>query len=122
MSANKVILVTGSNTGIGYEIVRLLAAKGHTVYLASRKESAGLEAVYTPFLPVHSADRLIWSYSAKIKNEKKLDVKFVQLDITNASSVQAAAAKIEKDEGRLNVLVNNAGALYSTPANFSAQS
>jgi NAD(P)-dependent dehydrogenase (short-subunit alcohol dehydrogenase family) len=46
MSSSKVILVTGSNTGIGYELVHLLAAKGHTVYLASRKESAGTEAVY----------------------------------------------------------------------------
>ncbi|KAJ7120592.1 hypothetical protein C8R43DRAFT_1151487 [Mycena crocata] len=91
MSSNKVILVTGSNAGIGYELVHLLAAKGHIVYLASRKEAAGLEAV------------------AKIKKEKKLNVKFVQLDITDIASVNAAVAKIEKDEGRLDVLVNNAG-------------
>ncbi|KAJ7748927.1 hypothetical protein B0H16DRAFT_1552242 [Mycena metata] len=90
-STNKVILVTGSNTGIGYDLVHLLAAKGHTVYLASRKEAAGTEAV------------------AKIKKEKNLDVKFVQLDVTDPASVAAAAAKIEKEEGRLNVLVNNAG-------------
>jgi len=91
MSSSKVILVTGSNTGIGYELVHLLAAKGHTVYLASRKESAGHEAV------------------AKIKKEKNLDVKFVQLDVTDIASVEAAVAKITKDEGRLHVLVNNAG-------------
>ncbi|KAJ7274855.1 hypothetical protein C8J57DRAFT_1466747 [Mycena rebaudengoi] len=89
--SNKVILVTGSNTGIGYELVHLLAAKGHTVYLASRKESAGKDAV------------------AKIKKEKNLDVKFVQLDVTDIASIKAAAATIEKAEGRLNVLVNNAG-------------
>ncbi|KAF7360032.1 hypothetical protein MVEN_00730900 [Mycena venus] len=91
MSSGKVILVTGSNTGIGYELVHLLAAKGHTVYLASRKEAAGTEAV------------------AKIKKEKNLDVKFVQLDVTDIASVEAAVAKIEKEAGRLNVLVNNAG-------------
>ncbi|KAJ7060440.1 hypothetical protein C8F01DRAFT_1370061 [Mycena amicta] len=89
--AAKIILVTGSNTGIGFELVGLLAAKGHTVYLASRKEDAGLEAV------------------AKLKKEKNLDVKFVQLDITDAASAEAAAAKIKRDEGRLDVLVNNAG-------------
>jgi NAD(P)-dependent dehydrogenase (short-subunit alcohol dehydrogenase family) len=50
MSANKVILVTGSNSGIGYELVHILASKGHTVYLASRKESAGIEAVYDSLL------------------------------------------------------------------------
>jgi len=91
MSPNKVILVTGSNTGIGYELVHLLAARGNTVYLASRKEAAGLDAV------------------ASIKKEKNLAVKFVQLDITDIASVEAAAAKIQKDEGRLDVLVNNAG-------------
>ncbi|KAF7308991.1 hypothetical protein MKEN_01100000 [Mycena kentingensis (nom. inval.)] len=88
MSANKVILVTGSNGGIGHELVKLLAAKGHTVYLASRGEKAGLEAV---------------------EAIKKENDKFVQLDITDIKSVEAAAAKIKSAEGRLDVLVNNAG-------------
>jgi NAD(P)-dependent dehydrogenase (short-subunit alcohol dehydrogenase family) len=48
-------------------------------------------------------------YRAKIKKEKNLDVKFVQLDVTDIASVEAAVAKIQKDEGRLHVLVNNAG-------------
>ncbi|CAK5284604.1 unnamed protein product [Mycena citricolor] len=91
MSSTKVILVTGSNTGIGYELVHLLAAQGHTVYLASRKEQAGLDAV------------------SQIKKEKGLSVKYVKLDVTDVSSIKAAVAQIEKDEGRLNVLVNNAG-------------
>ncbi|KAF8143502.1 hypothetical protein K438DRAFT_1691316 [Mycena galopus ATCC 62051] len=91
MSSGKVILVTGSNTGMGYELVHLLAAKGHTVYLASRKESSGIDAV------------------ARIKKEKNLDVKFAQLDVTDIASVEAAVAKIQKEENRLDVLVNNAG-------------
>ncbi|KAF7304025.1 hypothetical protein MIND_00633700 [Mycena indigotica] len=91
--SSRIILVTGSNTGIGYELVHLLAAKGHTVYLASRKEAAGLAAV------------------EKIKKEKGFDVKFVQLDTNDSKSVDTAAAKIKADEGRLDVLVNNAGAL-----------
>ncbi|KAJ7290680.1 hypothetical protein C8J57DRAFT_1430104 [Mycena rebaudengoi] len=72
--ASRVILVTGSNTGIGYVAAHILAAKGHIVHISSRKEHAGKEA------------------------EKNLDVKFVQLDVT-----------VEKAEGRLDVLVNNAG-------------
>ncbi|KAJ7641033.1 hypothetical protein FB45DRAFT_737919 [Roridomyces roridus] len=91
MSTSKIILVTGSNTGIGYSLVELLAAKGHTVYLASRGEAAGLEAI------------------AKLKQEKNLDVKFVQLDVTDDASIKAAVATIEKAEGKLDVLVNNAG-------------
>ena len=43
---SKVILVTGSNAGIGFELVRLLAEKGHTVYLSARNENAGIKAVY----------------------------------------------------------------------------
>jgi NAD(P)-dependent dehydrogenase (short-subunit alcohol dehydrogenase family) len=43
--ASRVILVTGSNTGIGYAAAHILAAKGHVVYISSRKEHAGKEAV-----------------------------------------------------------------------------
>jgi NAD(P)-dependent dehydrogenase (short-subunit alcohol dehydrogenase family) len=42
---SKTILVTGANTGIGFALVRLLAEKGHTVYLGARNERAGKEAV-----------------------------------------------------------------------------
>ncbi|KAJ7880045.1 hypothetical protein B0H14DRAFT_2189770, partial [Mycena olivaceomarginata] len=67
---------------------------GHTVYLASCKESARTEAV------------------AKIKKEKNLNVKFVQLEITDITLVEAAIATIKKTEGRLDVLVNNAGTRF----------
>ncbi|KAM6497362.1 hypothetical protein JOM56_007835 [Amanita muscaria] len=83
---SKVILVTGANTGIGYELVRLLAQKGHRVYLAARNETAGQEAA----------------------TKLNLDVKYVHLDVTDVESIKAAKATIEKDEGRLDVLVNNA--------------
>ncbi len=46
---------------------------------------------------------------AKLKKDHNLDVKFVQLDITNEASVKAAKETIEKAEGRLDTLVNNAG-------------
>jgi len=88
--SSRTILVTGSNAGIGLELVRLLAAKGHTVYLASRNEIAGKEA------------------QAALKNEG-LNVKLVQLDVTDAQSIVAAKEAIEKAEGHLDVLVNNAG-------------
>ncbi|KAK0191887.1 hypothetical protein F5146DRAFT_1135611 [Armillaria mellea] len=90
----RVILVTGSNDGIGYELVRLLAEKGHTVYLASRSEASGKAA------------------QAKLKDEYNLVVKLVQLDVTDAASIQAAKDTIEKAEGRLDTLVNNAGMSY----------
>ncbi|EEB98002.1 hypothetical protein MPER_02572 [Moniliophthora perniciosa FA553] len=89
---NRVILVTGSNTGIGYELVKLLAHLGHTVYLASRTDDKGIEA------------------QAKLKEEDGLDVKYVQIDVTSDESVSRARDVILKAEGRLDVLVNNAGA------------
>jgi len=93
MSASRVILVTGSNAGIGLELVRLLAEKGHNVYLAARKEAAGKEAV-------------------EALKKDGLNVKFVQLDVTDIKSVVSAKDVIEKAEGRLDVLVNNAGVSY----------
>ncbi|KAL0062704.1 hypothetical protein AAF712_010399 [Marasmius tenuissimus] len=87
----RVILVTGSNTGIGYEIVKGLAQKGQTVYLAARSEAKGKEA------------------QEKLKKENNLDVKFVLLNVEDLKSIEAARDFIEKAEGRLDVLVNNAG-------------
>ncbi|KAL0574494.1 hypothetical protein V5O48_007469 [Marasmius crinis-equi] len=87
----RVILVTGSNTGIGYEIVKGLAKKGQIVYLAARKEAAGKEV------------------QEKLKKEDNLDVKFVNLDVEDIKTIEAARDVIEKAEGRLDVLVNNAG-------------
>ncbi|KAJ8083293.1 hypothetical protein PM082_009165 [Marasmius tenuissimus] len=89
----RVILVTGSNTGIGYEIVKGLAQKGQTVYLAARSEAKGKEA------------------QEKLKKENNLDVKFVLLNVEDLKSIEAARDFIEKAEGRLDVLVNNAGKL-----------
>ena len=45
-SQKRIILVTGSNSGIGHDLVKLLALKGHIVYLAARNEAAGKEAQY----------------------------------------------------------------------------
>ncbi|KAF9049283.1 NAD(P)-binding protein [Hymenopellis radicata] len=88
-SYKRVILVTGSNTGIGFEIVRSLAEKGHIVYLSARNNEAGLGA----------QDQLA---------NAGLHVKFVQLDVTDPSSIAAAKDVIEQAEGRLDSLVHNA--------------
>jgi len=88
---SKVILVTGANTGIGFELVRLLAEKNHIVYLAARNSKTGQEA------------------AEKLQAEGHKTVKFVVLDVTKLPTIQAAKETIEKAEGRLDVLVNNAG-------------
>ncbi|KAK7031071.1 hypothetical protein VNI00_013671 [Paramarasmius palmivorus] len=95
----KVVLITGANGGIGFELARLLAEKGHKVYIGARNTDAGQEA------------------EKRLRDEYRLDAKFVQLDVTDSESIKAAKDLIEKAENRLDVLVNNAGRLqYSTVA------
>jgi NAD(P)-dependent dehydrogenase (short-subunit alcohol dehydrogenase family) len=85
-----IALVTGGNKGLGREIVRQLASEGLTVYLGARNNPLGQTTQQEL-----AADGL--------------DVRFVQLDVTDDASVQAAVKTIEADAGRLDVLVNNAG-------------
>lgn len=90
MTQTDIALVTGGNKGIGKEIVRQLAQRGLTVYLAARNAALG-------------------SAAATELAADGLDVRFVALDVTDADSVAAAAKQVEADSGRLDVLVNNAG-------------
>ncbi|WP_067699260.1 SDR family oxidoreductase [Nocardia jejuensis] len=83
-------LITGANKGIGFETARQLAARGMTVLLGARDEALGQAA----------AD--------KVKAEGA-DAHFVQLDVTDENSIAAAAARIDSEFGRLDILINNAG-------------
>lgn len=80
-----VTLVTGANRGIGRETAHRLVKEGHTVYIGARNTATG-EATAA-----------------------ELGAQFVQLDVTDDASVQAAMQTIEGREGHLDVLVNNAG-------------
>lgn len=86
----KVALVTGSNRGIGFEVVRQLARRGYQVALAARRFSAAEEA----------AGRLV---------AEGLGVWPLELEVTSAASVEAARRALEERLGRLDALVNNAG-------------
>jgi NAD(P)-dependent dehydrogenase (short-subunit alcohol dehydrogenase family) len=88
----RVALVTGGNRGIGFEICRQLANKGLQVVLTARDPSKGEKAV------------------ARLKSEG-LDVRFAPLDVTDSASIQNIARFMEKEFGRCDVLVNNAGIL-----------
>jgi NAD(P)-dependent dehydrogenase (short-subunit alcohol dehydrogenase family) len=90
MSDQKVALVTGANKGIGFETVRQLAAKGITVLLGARDEQKGEAA------------------AAKLRGEN-LDVRFLELDVTDASTHENARKFVEENFGKLDILVNNAG-------------
>ncbi|MEW2592970.1 SDR family NAD(P)-dependent oxidoreductase [Micromonospora aurantiaca] len=82
-----VTLITGANKGIGFETARQLLDLGHVVYVGARDVERGEKAAAT------------------------LGARFVQLDVTDDASVTAALAAIDAAEGRLDVLVHNAGVL-----------
>jgi NAD(P)-dependent dehydrogenase (short-subunit alcohol dehydrogenase family) len=86
----RIALVTGASKGIGLEIVRGLAAKGHTVYLTARDPNRARAA-------------------AEHLRADGLDVRALVLDVTDADSIRRGAAHVEREAGRLDVLVNNAG-------------
>jgi short-subunit dehydrogenase len=84
----KVILVTGASSGIGLACANALQAKGYTVYGSARDIKRLQGAAFKP----------------------------VQLDVTSDASVKAAIDTIIKAEGKLDVLVNNAGNGVAGPA------
>jgi NAD(P)-dependent dehydrogenase (short-subunit alcohol dehydrogenase family) len=88
-----VTLITGANKGIGFETARQLLELGHTVYIGARDVERGKKAA------------------------EALGAQFVQLDVTDEASVSGALAAIGAAEGRLDVLVNNAGILGSEVIN-----
>ena len=90
MTSERVALVTGANRGIGLEVCRQLAAQGLTVLLGARDQAKGEAAVSG--LPG--------------------TVRAVALDVSRDASVEALRERVEREYGRLDVLVNNAGILY----------
>ena len=92
--AGRTFLVTGANTGIGYEAARVLAARGARVLFGCRDETRARAAMATVAEETPAAD---------------LD--FVALDQADLASVRAAAERLAA-EPRLDVLVNNAGIMH----------
>ncbi|WP_433862736.1 SDR family NAD(P)-dependent oxidoreductase [Sphingobacterium thalpophilum] len=82
----KVALVTGANTGVGFQIAKALAENGYVVYAGSRNLEKGEAAV------------------SQIGDKAKV----IQLDITDNQSINAAVETIKGMYGHLNLLVNNA--------------
>jgi NAD(P)-dependent dehydrogenase (short-subunit alcohol dehydrogenase family) len=87
----KVALVTGANRGLGFEIARQLGKHGMAVIIGARNLERGEQA------------------AARLRSEG-LEAKAVQLDVTDAASAASLRTFVQEHFGRLDVLVNNAGA------------
>ena len=88
--AKKVALITGANKGIGLETARQLGKQGVTILLGARDLAKGEEA-------------------AEVLRGIGVDARAVKLDVLNPTDYAAVAKLIEKDFGRLDILINNAG-------------
>ncbi len=86
----RVAVVTGANTGLGFETARALAEHGATVVLAVRDVEKGKQA------------------AARIAG----DVTVQELDLSSLESVRTAAADLHGTHARIDLLINNAGLMY----------
>lgn len=91
-----VTLITGATRGIGYETARLLVDLGHVVYIGARDLERGNRAAAA------------------------VGARCVQLDVTDDESVRQALQQIDSAEGRLDVLVHNAGILETEMSSEAA--
>lgn len=93
---NKKIVITGGTSGIGYESARQLAALGHEILIIARSEDAYNKA-----------------FDNIIAETPTARLHFYKADLSSISSVREAASRILQEHAALDVLLNNAGAVYS---------
>lgn len=101
MSTTKVIVITGASSGFGNLTARALAAAGHTVY-------AGMRATASRNAPAVQA-------LAELSKTQGLDVRGIEMDVQDQDSVDAAIEQVVAEQGRIDVLVHNAGHMVLGP-------
>jgi NAD(P)-dependent dehydrogenase (short-subunit alcohol dehydrogenase family) len=90
--SDRVALITGANKGIGLETARQLGKQGITVLVGSRDKQRGEKATNT------------------LRSEG-INARSLSLDVTSQASIDAAAAEVAREFGKLDILVNNAAIL-----------
>lgn len=100
----KSVLITGANRSIGLETAKQLSAKGLFVYLGSRNLEKGETIV------------------EELNKNGYQNIKAIEIDVTNPDSISAAKRIVEKEQGKLDILINNAGILGVNPQTASETS
>ncbi len=99
----RVVLITGANSGVGYEAARALAQHGATVVMGCRTRSKADDAV-----------------AAIAETNPSGTTEILEMDLSDLDSVKEAAAEFLSAHDRLDILINNAG-LMATPKQQTAQ-
>jgi NAD(P)-dependent dehydrogenase (short-subunit alcohol dehydrogenase family) len=94
--SGRVAVITGANTGLGFETAAALAEKGAHVVLAVRNLDKGKDAAL-----------LIQ------RRSPHADIALQELDLTSLESTRAAAEQLRADHDRIDLLINNAGVMYT---------
>ncbi len=94
--SGRTAVITGANTGLGYETAVALAARGATVVLAVRDLEKGKAA----------ADRIAAAHP-------EAEVKVQELDLTSLASVRSAAEALKSTYDTIDLLINNAGVMFT---------
>ncbi len=92
--SGKIVIVTGSSSGIGLEAARVLAMKNATVILAVRNPAKGQQALQSIMAQYSQADAQVMS-----------------LDLADLKSIEKFAAEFKKKYKKLDILINNAGVM-----------
>lgn len=92
---NKIALITGANRGIGLETARQLGKLGMTILLGARDLAKAEKA-------------------AEELRREKMEVRPIAIDVAASASIAAAAAMVETEFGRLDILINNAGVMVDS--------
>lgn len=93
---NKVVIVTGANSGIGFQMAKVLASKGANIIMACRNMGKSKKA------------------AGKIQHKlHEEELKLMHLDLSSLKSVEEFAENFKKNFDRLDILINNAGVMAS---------
>jgi NAD(P)-dependent dehydrogenase (short-subunit alcohol dehydrogenase family) len=98
----QVIVITGASSGFGRLSANALAKAGHTVY-ASMRDTTGRNAAQVADVQKYAKDN-------------QVDLRGIELDVGSQKSADAAIAKIVAEQGRLDVVIHNAGHMVFGPA------
>lgn len=91
------VFITGANRSIGLETAKQLSEKGLFVYLGTRNLEKGREVV------------------KELAEQGFSNIKAIEIDVTNPESISKAKDVVEKEQGKLDILINNAGILGVNP-------